>query len=98
IALAYRALDLDRPAVPQVVVAELVDLAHRGGQLGQVPPVAESAAAFGVLDLLRMAVDGRSDRGRGAAVVGVPVAEHDALHAPERSGGSQDRVRHRLDA
>ena len=74
-----RAGDRHRPAVPDEAVREAVQQPDRGRQPLHVPVVA-AAGALGLRDRVGVA-DHRRDlreRGRGAAVVGVAVAEHDA--------------------
>jgi hypothetical protein len=69
----------------------------RERQLALVPVVAV-AGGLGRVDLGGMAVHGRvaRERWRGAAVIVVGVAEHDAADAAERRRGRLDRARHAL--
>ena len=70
-----------------------------GGPVQLVEPKAsDPAVALGVVDGVRMAMNGRkrAERRRGTAMVGVGVAEDDAADATERFGRGGDRKRHAL--
>ena len=83
---ATRVADPHRAAVPCVAVHQQVHLAVRGRQRREaLAPVAEAAAALGVLDLGGVAQHRHAERRRGAAVVGVAVAEHDPAEPAELS-------------
>ena len=48
--------------------------------------VVRAAVALGVGDLVRVAEDRHAETRRGAAVVGMPVPEHDAVMPPSAGG------------
>ena len=90
-------VDVHRTAVPDVAVREAVEQAHVERQVLH-PPVVPPARALRLLDGVRMAEDVGvcAQSGRGAAVIGVAVAEDHARDPAVRDRGGHDRRGHAL--
>ena len=86
VALGDGAVDLHRAAVP-APQQQRVDPARRAtGSCERFHIGGDRGIAFGVGDVVGMAEDRHAHRRRGAAVVGVGVAEHDPLQPAELLG------------